>query len=64
VKLLAGRAASALSIGTDVLFSSVGHGSGFDIAGRGCADPEPLLRTIRLLSLYAGTRVRVEGRTS
>ena len=50
VKLLAGRSSSALSIGADVLFSSVGHGSGFDIAGRGCADPEPLARTIRLLS--------------
>ena len=50
VKLLAGRTASALSIGADVLFSSVGHGSGFDIAGQGSADPEALLRTLRLFS--------------
>jgi 4-hydroxythreonine-4-phosphate dehydrogenase len=50
VKLMAGRHASALSIGSDVLFSSVGHGSAFDIAGQGIADPEAVIRTVRLLA--------------
>jgi 1,2-dihydroxy-3,5-cyclohexadiene-1,4-dicarboxylate dehydrogenase len=50
VKLLAPNAASALSIGGDVLLSSVGHGSAMDIAGRGVADATALLRTIALLS--------------
>ena len=50
VKLLAGRAASALTIGASVLFSSVGHGSAFDIAGRGVADPEAVVRALRLVS--------------
>lgn len=50
VKLVAGRHASALSIGTDVLFSSVGHGSAFDIAGQGRGDPEAVLRTVHLLA--------------
>lgn len=50
VKLLAPNAASALSIGADVLLSSVGHGSAMDIAGRGVADPTALNRTIALLS--------------
>jgi len=50
VKLLAPNGASALSIGADVLLSSVGHGSAMDIAGRGLADPTALLRTIDLLS--------------
>jgi 4-hydroxy-L-threonine phosphate dehydrogenase PdxA len=49
VKLLAGRNAAAFSVGADVLFSSVGHGAAFDIAGSGRADPEPLLRTLRLV---------------
>ena len=44
------NAASALSIGAEVLLSSVGHGSAMDIAGRGIADPGALLRTIHLLS--------------
>lgn len=50
VKLVAGRKASALSLGAGVVFSSVGHGAAFDIAGRGEADPEAVLRTVRLLS--------------
>jgi 4-hydroxy-L-threonine phosphate dehydrogenase PdxA len=49
VKLLAGRDASALSVGAGVLFSSVGHGSAFDIAGEGKADPSAVLRTLRLI---------------
>ena len=50
IKLLAPNAASALSIGADVLLSSVGHGSAMDIAGQGIADCTALLRTIALLS--------------
>ncbi len=49
IKLLAPQAASALSIGADVLLSSVGHGSAMDIAGRGIADAGAVLRTIALL---------------
>lgn len=50
VKLMAGRLASALSIGGGVIFSSTGHGSAFDIAGKGVADPEATLRAIRLVA--------------
>jgi 4-hydroxy-L-threonine phosphate dehydrogenase PdxA len=49
VKLLAGRNASALSVGAGDLFSSVGHGSAFDIAGQNKADPAAVLRTLRLI---------------
>jgi 4-hydroxythreonine-4-phosphate dehydrogenase len=50
VKLRAGRNSAALSVGAGVMFSSVGHGSGFDIAGALRADPAPLLGTIRLVT--------------
>ena len=50
IKLLAGRTATALAVGAGILFASVGHGSAFDIAGQGRADPEAVLRTLRLLS--------------
>jgi 4-hydroxythreonine-4-phosphate dehydrogenase len=50
VKLLAGRTASALSIGGGAIFSSTGHGSAFDIAGQGIADAEGVLRAIRLVA--------------
>jgi 4-hydroxythreonine-4-phosphate dehydrogenase len=49
VKLLAGRTASAVSLGAGLTFSSVGHGAAFDIAGRGVADPEAVLRAVRLV---------------
>ncbi|MEH2478106.1 4-hydroxy-L-threonine phosphate dehydrogenase PdxA [Nitrobacteraceae bacterium AZCC 2146] len=50
VKLLAGRNSAAMSIGARLMFSSVGHGSAFDIAGKGIADPGPVLRCIQLLA--------------
>ena len=49
VKLLAPREAVALAIGANVVFASVGHGSAFDIAGRGVADPAAVLRSLELL---------------
>jgi 4-hydroxythreonine-4-phosphate dehydrogenase len=49
VKLLAGRNSAALSIGAGLLFASVGHGSAFDIAGRGIADPEAIFRSLQLI---------------
>ncbi|WP_223262676.1 PdxA family protein [Sphingobium sp. SCG-1] len=49
VKLMAGRQAAGLSIGGGLLFSSVGHGAAFDIAGKGVADPAATIRAIRLV---------------
>jgi 4-hydroxy-L-threonine phosphate dehydrogenase PdxA len=50
IKLLAGRNSAAMSIGAGLMFSSVGHGSAFDIAGQGIADPGPVLRCIQLVA--------------
>lgn len=49
IKLLAPQAASAISIGAEVLLASTGHGSAMDIAGQGSARPDALLRSLRLL---------------
>lgn len=49
IKLMAGRNSAAMSIGAGLMFSSVGHGSAFDIAGKGIADPTPVLRCIQLV---------------
>jgi 4-hydroxy-L-threonine phosphate dehydrogenase PdxA len=49
IKLLSPLRASALTIGAGILFSSVGHGSAFDIAGRGVADPVAVIETLALL---------------
>ena len=49
IKLLSPLRSSALSIGTPILFSSVGHGSAHDIAGKGVADPVSVIETFELL---------------
>jgi 4-hydroxythreonine-4-phosphate dehydrogenase len=53
VKMLAGRSASAVSVGAGLVFSSVGHGAAFDIAGQGRADPGAVLGAIRLVGAPA-----------
>jgi len=52
-KLLAPNRAAALTIGTPVLFSSVGHGSALDIAGQNKARPDAMIDAI--LRLAGGT---------
>ena len=49
-KLLGFTGTAAFAIGTPVLFSSVGHGSALDIAGRGKADPGALIWTLKQIS--------------
>lgn len=50
-KLLAPNGAAALTLGTPVLFSSVGHGSALDIAGQGKAEHRAMVEAItRLVS--------------
>jgi 4-hydroxy-L-threonine phosphate dehydrogenase PdxA len=50
VKLLSPLRSSALSIGTPILFSSVGHGCAYDIAGKNAADPTSVVETLKLLA--------------
>ncbi|CAN0288690.1 unnamed protein product [Phaeothamnion confervicola] len=59
-KLLAQNAASALTIGTPILFSSVAHGSAHDIAGQGIASPVAMIEATLRLSKAK----RVEGRSA
>lgn len=48
-KLLAPNQAAGLAIGVPVLFSSVAHGSAYDIAGKGVASPAAMIEAIRRL---------------
>lgn len=50
IKLLSPRRASAVAIGTPVLFSSVGHGCAYDIAGKGIAEHVSVMETLALLA--------------
>ena len=58
-KLLAQDAASALTIGSPILFASVAHGSAYDIAGKGVASPKAMIEALLRLSTarqHAGRR--------
>jgi 4-hydroxy-L-threonine phosphate dehydrogenase PdxA len=49
-KLLAQNAASALAIGAPILFASVAHGTGHDIAGQGIANPAAMIEAVLRLA--------------
>jgi 4-hydroxythreonine-4-phosphate dehydrogenase len=49
-KLLAFNQSAAFAIGSPILFSSVAHGSAFDIAGRGIANPYAMIEAITRLA--------------
>jgi len=49
-KLLAQNAAAALTIGTPILFASVAHGTGHDIAGQGVANPAAMIAAVMRMS--------------
>jgi 4-hydroxy-L-threonine phosphate dehydrogenase PdxA len=49
-KLMARNAAAALTIGTPILFASVAHGTGHDIAGKGVADPAAMIEAMLMMA--------------
>jgi 4-hydroxy-L-threonine phosphate dehydrogenase PdxA len=49
-KLLAFNQSAAFAIGSPILFSSVAHGSAFDIAGKGIASPAAMIEAIARLA--------------
>ncbi|WP_158068775.1 PdxA family dehydrogenase [Domibacillus epiphyticus] len=49
IKMKALKNIVALTVGTPVLFASVGHGSAPDIAGKNMAEPTSMIQTIELL---------------
>ncbi|NQV55434.1 MAG: 4-hydroxythreonine-4-phosphate dehydrogenase PdxA, partial [Rhodospirillales bacterium] len=50
VKVAAPIASAAMTVGTPVLFTTVGHGSAHDIAGQGIADAGAFLGAAMILS--------------
>jgi 4-hydroxy-L-threonine phosphate dehydrogenase PdxA len=50
IKLLSPLRASALTIGTPIVFASVAHGCAYDIAGKGVADETGMVETVEMLT--------------
>lgn len=49
VKMISPKGASAIAAGLPFLFSSVGHGAAFDLAGKGRADASAMIDTLAML---------------
>lgn len=62
-KLLAFKRTAGLSIGSPILFSSVAHGSAFEIAGKGVAEPAAMIEAVTRLAKIARER-RVAAQVS
>ncbi|MDF1536937.1 MAG: 4-hydroxythreonine-4-phosphate dehydrogenase PdxA [bacterium] len=58
LKLLAFESGVNVTLGLPIIRTSVDHGTAFDIAGKGLADPGSLTEALRLASSMAGTRTR------
>jgi 4-hydroxythreonine-4-phosphate dehydrogenase len=56
VKLLAFGRAVNVTLGLPIIRTSVDHGTAFDIAGRGVADPSSLVEAVRLAARLAAWR--------
>jgi 4-hydroxythreonine-4-phosphate dehydrogenase len=54
VKLVAFGKAVNVTLGLPIIRTSVDHGTAFDIAGRGIADPSSMIEAIRLAARLAG----------
>jgi 4-hydroxythreonine-4-phosphate dehydrogenase len=56
IKLVAFGQAVNVTLGLPIVRTSVDHGTAFDIAGKGVADPESMIAAVLLASRLAGTR--------
>jgi len=59
VKMISPKGASAIAAGLPFLFSSVGHGAAFDLAGKGRADASAMTDTLALLQRAVGSPAAV-----
>jgi 4-hydroxythreonine-4-phosphate dehydrogenase len=57
LKLLGERRAVNISAGLPIVRTSVAHGTAYDIAGRGLADPASLVEAVRVAAILAGGEV-------
>lgn len=59
VKLIAFGRAVNVTLGLPIVRTSVDHGTAYDIAGRGVADPSSMIEAVRLAARLATTRAAV-----
>jgi 4-hydroxythreonine-4-phosphate dehydrogenase len=63
LKMSSGGKAVNISVGLPIVRTSPDHGTGFDIAGKGKADPSSMIEAIRQAVIIAENRKRLRRRT-
>ena len=63
LKMVAFGNAVNITVGLPIIRTSVDHGTAYDIAGKGCADPSSLREAVKLAALMAMHRRTTEVRT-
>ena len=58
IKLVAFGRAVNVTLGLPIIRTSVDHGTAFDIAGQGVADPSSLIEAIKLAVRLSSTQLR------
>ena len=61
LKMLAFGNAVNVTVGLPIIRTSVDHGTAYDIAGKGCADPASLLEAVKLAASMSIHRTQAEG---
>jgi len=64
LKMLAFGNAVNVTVGLPIIRTSVDHGTAYDIAGKGCADPASLLAAVKLAAQMANHKNRTDEVTS
>jgi 4-hydroxythreonine-4-phosphate dehydrogenase len=59
LKMLAFGNAVNVTVGLPIIRTSVDHGTAYDIAGKGCADPASLIEAVKLAAAMSAHRKRV-----
>ena len=62
LKLVAFGKCVNLTVGIPIIRTSVDHGTAYDIAGKGIADPGSLIEAVKLAARLAGLKARLSGR--
>jgi 4-hydroxythreonine-4-phosphate dehydrogenase len=56
IKTVAFDSIVGMIIGTPLVAATVGHGTAFEIAGKGIASPRPMIEAIKLVAKSCGKR--------
>ncbi|MGI5837079.1 MAG: PdxA family dehydrogenase [Chloroflexota bacterium] len=58
IKVLGKRRVAALMVGSPIVYGTVGHGTAFEVAGKGIADPASVVEGLKLIAQAGRSRMK------